>query len=234
MNPDCGIYAITSPSGKQYIGQAKSIKKRWMDHRYSLRRGVHHCEPLQHAWNKYGEEEFIFSVLTIVRAEDLNRCEQEYLGDTRKHMLYNVALVAGSPMRGRKHTLEERARRSTAMSGEKNHQYGRKFTDAQIANMSAAQKGKRTGENSYMWGRKRGPETIEKLSGANNPVAKAVVCLETRQTFVTVTCAMRWLHENGWPKAQQSAICRTSSGKRPTAYGYRWAYADSYIGALKY
>lgn len=61
-----GVYAITSPSGKQYIGSTADIDLRWRQHRRRLDRGVHHARALQAAWRKYGAESFTFSVLEVV------------------------------------------------------------------------------------------------------------------------------------------------------------------------
>lgn len=33
MDKNCGIYKITSPSGKIYIGQSIDIKRRWLDYK---------------------------------------------------------------------------------------------------------------------------------------------------------------------------------------------------------
>jgi hypothetical protein len=44
-----GIYAIVSPSGNLYIGNAKDTEKRWNQHRSALRKGVHHSTVLQRA-----------------------------------------------------------------------------------------------------------------------------------------------------------------------------------------
>lgn len=59
-----GVYCITSPSGKSYVGMStKSIYGRWKAHRNMLKRGVHACTGLQNAYIKYGVDELQFSVL---------------------------------------------------------------------------------------------------------------------------------------------------------------------------
>ena len=67
LNFDCGIYAITSPSGKQYIGSARSFRERWQKHLKDLRNGKHHSPGLQHAFNKYGESALRFDKIAIYR-----------------------------------------------------------------------------------------------------------------------------------------------------------------------
>ena len=72
----CGVYRITSPSGRFYIGSSLSVEKRWRGHRSALRRGDHHCPPLQRAAEKYGVDALKFDVLAECPADDLRELEQ--------------------------------------------------------------------------------------------------------------------------------------------------------------
>ena len=51
MNKICGIYKITSPTGKIYIGQSVDIKKRWNHHKYAKDKK---CSKLYSSFKKYG------------------------------------------------------------------------------------------------------------------------------------------------------------------------------------
>ena len=63
----CGIYKITNKQNdKFYIGSSTNIEMRWYAHKSYLRRNVHANQHLQNAWNKYGEDNFIFSILPKV------------------------------------------------------------------------------------------------------------------------------------------------------------------------
>lgn len=67
-----GIYTITNiVNGKINVGYATIITNRWNRHRSDLRHNKHSNDHLQAAWNKYGEENFLFEVLV--------ECEIEYL-----------------------------------------------------------------------------------------------------------------------------------------------------------
>lgn len=67
-----GIYAITClESKKMYIGKSKSIHMRWSEHRRTLDKGVHANSHLQAAWNLYGKNSFVFSVLEDCTNEEL-------------------------------------------------------------------------------------------------------------------------------------------------------------------
>jgi group I intron endonuclease len=128
MNPNCGIYAITSPSGRQYIGQTKNFQERWLFHRSLLRRGKHHCRGLQKAHDKYGMDALCFSVVAIVPADELNVREQQEIDSRERRILYNSAISVASPMRGLTHSAEARAKISASKVGEKNPFWGRKHS----------------------------------------------------------------------------------------------------------
>lgn len=75
-----GIYEIRNLStGKVYIGQSKNIEKRWSDHKYQLRNQRHHNDFLQRAWNKYGENDFVFNILELVSEKHLPKTEEKYV-----------------------------------------------------------------------------------------------------------------------------------------------------------
>lgn len=69
-----GIYKITSPSGKIYIGQSWDIQRRWKFHKRGKEKTY-----LQNSFNKYGYEnhkfEIIYEMPFDVIQEDLNDAE---------------------------------------------------------------------------------------------------------------------------------------------------------------
>lgn len=59
-----GVYSIMNmKNDKRYIGEAKSIYKRWWVHRMDLRLNRHSNYHLQNAWNQYGERYFKFDII---------------------------------------------------------------------------------------------------------------------------------------------------------------------------
>jgi hypothetical protein len=73
---------------------------RWAQRRRSLQRGVHRNQRLQHAWNKYGEESFEFTVMEHVTPAFLLRAEQEWIDRsqcTDTKFGFNICPIAGSP-----------------------------------------------------------------------------------------------------------------------------------------
>ena len=66
-----GIYTITNKiTGTVYVGQAIDITTRWARHRWTYRKNLKDTY-LQRAWNKYGEENFIFSVYKRIEEPDI-------------------------------------------------------------------------------------------------------------------------------------------------------------------
>lgn len=67
-----GIYVIRNMiTGHTYIGMSKNVKRRWQQHRSSLRKNKHHNKNLQQAWNKYGEGNFVFYQIENVWDESM-------------------------------------------------------------------------------------------------------------------------------------------------------------------
>lgn len=96
-----GVYKIKCiTTGKIYIGSAVNIYDRCGQHQRKLRRGKHHNEHLQSAWDKYGAENFEFSVLEITARNNLLNSEQAWLNKTcafDRQIGYNIFKYAGSP-----------------------------------------------------------------------------------------------------------------------------------------
>ena len=96
-----GVYQIRCLiTGQIYIGSAVKMLARWAEHRRSMRRGIHVNQHLQQAWNKYGEENFEFTVVEYVKRAFLLRIEQEWIDKsqcTDRKIGFNIYPIAGSP-----------------------------------------------------------------------------------------------------------------------------------------
>ena len=87
-------------TGQIYIGQSKHIKRRWVDHKYELNRGIHANTFLQNSWNKYGEESFSFSIVEEVNEDKLDEKEQywiDYYNTFNDSNHYNLTSGGDSP-----------------------------------------------------------------------------------------------------------------------------------------
>ena len=89
------IYKIINiKTNKFYIGSTINFEKRKKRHIRDLRKNKHHCLYLQNAYNKYGENVFIFKerILQIKNKEELLQIEERYINFCWKSgMLYNVS-----------------------------------------------------------------------------------------------------------------------------------------------
>jgi len=86
----CGIYRIKNIINNNcYYGSSKNINKRWNRHKNELNKNKHHNVILQRAWNKYGENNFIFEIMEECAIDELLIKEQNYLNSDP---IYNIGL----------------------------------------------------------------------------------------------------------------------------------------------
>jgi len=147
-----GIYKITCIANKRiYIGSAVNLHVRKNSHFSALQRNEHGNPKMQNAWNKYGEQAFIFEVLEYVLPMSLTAREQYWFEKLKPfdRKGFNIAREAGSAL-GIKRSPETRERIRQVHLGN-NYCLGRKYTPETIEKMRQVQTG-----------RKQSPETIEK------------------------------------------------------------------------
>jgi len=188
-----GIYKITSPSGKIYIGQSVEIHKRFWTYR-SMK-----CKAqakLYSSFIKYGVNNHVFEILEECKREDLNRRERYYqdfysvLSEKGLNLLltpcnekpYIVSEETKEKIRkaltGTKQSLERRQRQSVSSknrSTESRRKSGAahkgKITSEETKlKMSVANIGKKRSEECKKKisenNRNRSPETLKKMSDA--------------------------------------------------------------------
>lgn len=143
-----------------YIGSSSnSIKRRIKTHFSDLRRGNHHNQPLQRAFNKYGEDSLKAYVLCYALPEQCIEVEQMYLDWFKPE--YNTCPVAGSVL-GRKLSKEHIEKISSRMKGNKIF-LGKKMSEEAKRKISEANKGRKP----WIYGKKHSQETKDKISKAN-------------------------------------------------------------------
>lgn len=73
-----GIYTIENILTKKlYVGYTQNFKERFDNHKSTLNRNIHGNEHLQRAWNKYGQSNFSFEILTTC-SSDILESEEHY------------------------------------------------------------------------------------------------------------------------------------------------------------
>lgn len=130
---NAGIYMITSPSGKSYIGRSLNLKQRLNKYRNKL------CKQqvgILHAITKYGWDNMTVTILyseprTDTTNDTLNTLEQYYIA------LHNTLVPAGYNLNtgGNQPVLSEDTKRRIAKAAT-----GRKFSEESKLKMSVAQR----------------------------------------------------------------------------------------------
>lgn len=141
---NCGIYKILNKiNNKFYVGSSNNIKRRWMHHITYLNGGYHANVYLQNAWNKYGQQAFDFILLEEIDEPELLVKEQKYLDIYRQetpNLIYNISLIAGSPMKNLNHSNETIETLKQKLSGVNHPHYGKEVTEQWRRNISKNKK----------------------------------------------------------------------------------------------
>jgi group I intron endonuclease len=153
INKISGVYCIKNCiNNKLYIGSSVDVIKRLHQHKKLLRKNKHFNKHLQKSYNKYGEHNFIFDIISRC---DINKTliEEQYYLDLYESYNpengYNIAKNSLAPMKGRKHTKEAKVNMSIAQTGLKKPQpkgkdspkYGKKESELSRQHKSESHKG---------------------------------------------------------------------------------------------
>jgi group I intron endonuclease len=152
-----GIYKITSPSEKVYIGQSEDIKTRWDD--YINLRNCKNQRRLYSSFMYYGVENHTFEIIKECEPHELNYYErhfQEYYNVIGEYGLNCILTNVGD--KKKVYSEETRKKQSEAMKGKKHSEESKqKNRESQ----------KKLYENGYihpMQDKKRSEETRKKIS----------------------------------------------------------------------
>ena len=203
----CGIYCIENiNTHKKYIGQSKDIHKRWTNHKWYLNKNIHDNEYLQRAWNKYGEANFVFSVVEECSIDKLDEREIYYIGHFNTHKRDCGYNLRGGGGRLADMTPEVKEK----LSGKNNPMYGKRHTEEAREKMSNARK------SSY--------------GGKNHPRCRAIYCPELNMVFWGAKEAQDLFGVN---KENICSCCRGRlkfTGKHPnTGESLHWFYMEDAI-----
>lgn len=199
-----GVYSITNiTDNRAYIGSStKNVFGRILDHKRRLKKGIHYNPHLQRAWNKDGEENFIFDVVEFHEPEFCLSMEQYWmnlLNVCNSKYGYNVAPATYSS-------------------------YGQRRTEKQKENIKKSLIGKRDGNKNSRYGTTWSEELREKISNKLKLRYRRIVqySLEGRELnrFESMRQAERYL--NIFKKSGNIRLC--CLGKTKKAYGFIWKY----------
>lgn len=162
MMHNCGVYQIRNTvNGHVYIGSSRDIQQRWGGHKWDLRNGVHDNEHLQRAWNKYGEDAFVFETILLCDPENRLYYEQVLLDNMKP--AYNIAINATANMQGLYMSDAARAKLSESHKGKRHPNFGKHLPEETRVKISKANKGKPNGR----LGAHLSEETRAKISEAH-------------------------------------------------------------------
>lgn len=162
-----GIYKIVNKvNEKYYVGSTINLNLRWNQHKQKLRKQIHINPHLQSAWNKYGNDSFVYIIVETSDMSNLLLTEQKYLDIAKKEpdKCYNISFDAFCPNRGRKlrpRTEKEKERIRQTLSGQKH-------TQERIDNIKKSLVGKMDGEKNGFFGKHHKEKTKLKYKENSN------------------------------------------------------------------
>lgn len=240
------VYKIENiVNGKLYVGcTSRTLSDRMSEHLTVLRNKTHSNPHLQHAFTKYGEENFEFSVLAECEEKDLADMERFYYEKYPRNRLYNCkvpdynvfggrlsdevkekirkTMLQVAPFKGRKHTAETKRKMSENRRGEKSHMYGLTGKDHPSYGV------KHTEETRRLWSEQRRGENNPNYGkrGAEMPQARAVIQIDidTGQVVGSFDCIKDAAIAVG---GHASNIGRACSKIYKTSSGFRWEYLEN-------
>ena len=161
-----GVYQIRNIiTDKVYVGSSIDIETRWRKHKELLNKKNHHSPYLQNAWEKYGENSFVFEIIEeIYNEKELIILEQKWIDEKvaySRECGYNARRQADSPL-GTVWTKERKKNLSDKISGVNHPFYGKHLTQEHRSKISSSNKGK----TAWNKGKKTSQETIKHLQAA--------------------------------------------------------------------
>lgn len=197
----CGIYQIRNlVNNKLYVGSTVNLNKRKKQHFNILKKNKHVNKYLQNAYNKYGENNFVFEVIEILNNKDFLIKHEQFWIDKLKTIkkMYNICFIAGNTLG----VVRSEMTKNKISISNKN-----RFKNI---------------ENTPMFGKHHTEESKQKISqsnkGKHNHFSKKIICLETLIVYNSTREAERLTN------ISHSNISRCCKNSRKTAGGYHWEY----------
>jgi group I intron endonuclease len=197
MSNKSGIYKITSPSGKIYIGETVNFEKRFK--RYESLQCKNQFK-LYNSFMKYGVNNHIFEIIEECDFNDL-KCRERYYQDKYDVLSdngMNLKLTSCADLKQiySRESIEKANKTKIERKvgiGENNGMFRKVHTDETKSKISKANKNRLEGDKNPMFGKKgsqhpaygtkRTKDVLERASinnsHGNNPMAKFVLDLES-------------------------------------------------------
>lgn len=228
-----GVYKITSPSGKVYIGSSVNITNRL----YSYKNiNCKNQRRLYSSLKKYGYEAHKVEIVELCDADKLYELEHKWgmkydvlgenglncvipsIGEKRRIVSEETRRNQSEKMKGKKQSEETRKKNSESKKGSKCYWYGKKKNDAYKEYMRSIMLGNQYG---------KGYKLTEEQNRAKSERQRYITIKFVKQLTLNGDFVQLWISgsEAGRRlKIQRSHISMVAQGKRPTAGGYKWEY----------
>lgn len=197
----CGIYTVTSPNNRVYVGQSLAIEKRFAG--YLVFSGCCKQTRLYNSLKKHGPHAHQYAIVEVCDESMLNERErywQEKLEATGKRGL-NCRFVATGDKTGTP-SEASRAKMRLAQGGERNPNYGK------------------YGQANPLYGRKRPPEICAKIK-AFQDTRWRLLEQWTKNGVLLKVAKFRDFVAEGFNNGNLSSCC---SGRLKTTGGYVFRY----------
>ncbi|MCB1711929.1 MAG: GIY-YIG nuclease family protein [Candidatus Riesia sp.] len=243
-----GIYKITSPTNRVYIGQSSDIKRRQSEYKY-LNNGVKSQPKLFRSINKYGWDNHTFEIIEECLFEDLNKRErywQEYynvlegglnccLVETKlKNKQYTEEVKEKMRIKalGRSHTDKTKRKLSNIFSGEGNPNWNKKPSKETIEKIKEGNRNKTLSQETKnriskaKIGTKCSEETRNKMSESHKgKTVKKIDKLDLQGNYIcTYNSITEAAKDCGGSKSHISCV---ATGRRSSTLGYKWKYTTT-------
>lgn len=207
-----GIYKITNPKGKVYIGQSTNIDKRWKSYGWKNKTNKQQTK-LYYSFKKYDVKNHTFEVIKECFKHELNQLEQHYI--TEYNSIENGLNISRGGYyfwevnKGKKHTEETK----------------NKMKDWWKENASPRSKEtiKKISQTKRENPRNTTQEMIQKFR-ENSPNKKPILQFDLEENFLeeffSINEAARILN------FRNDGISACLRGKQKTAYGFIWKYKN--------
>jgi len=200
-----GIYKITSPSGKIYIGQSSNIENRWNKYK-NINNSVTQLK-LYRSFKKYDIENHKFEIIEECEITELNECEIRWVLHFKSHIIgLNILKGGNMSRRGKKHSEETKKKMSEKHKG-------KILTQEHINNIKKSTKGI-----------VKNQEWKDKISN-NHSMNKPILQYDLDENFIKEWSSVKTVCKSN-SKLCYSTICKCASGGLKSSGGYKWKYKN--------
>jgi group I intron endonuclease len=226
-----GIYKITSPSGKIYIGQSVNIEKRFESYRYWEK--YKDQTRLYNSFFKYGYENHVFEIIEECSVEQLDEKELYWgnfynvleknglncrLGHSKGNLSEETKQKISKSLTGKKQSEETIQKRSQKIKGQKRSEATKKLMRESKKGIKITW-GDKISEAKQKSSYKMSKETAQKIS---MKIRKPILQYDIEGNFIQEFDSAKTAQEITGIKFDN--ISMALRGKSKTAGGYVWKY----------